>query len=123
MDVRLSDAELEVMEALWSAGQPLSATDVADRCPADRQWSLATVKSLLSRLLTKQAIEPRPEGRRFLYSPLVDRDAYVGAESRRFVGRMFGGRLSPLIAQMAEEEALDDADVAEIEALLRRLKS
>ena len=123
MDVRLSDAELEVMEVLWGAGSALSATDVAGRVPAERRWSLATVKSLISRLLAKQAIEPRPDGRRFLYSPALDRDSYVGAESRRFVSRLHGGRLSPLIAQMAEEEALDDEDVAEIEALLRKLKS
>ncbi|MEO7603180.1 MAG: BlaI/MecI/CopY family transcriptional regulator [Sphingomicrobium sp.] len=123
MDVRLSDAELDVMEALWESTGPMSATDVAAKVPAERHWSLATVKSLLSRLLAKQAIEPAREGRRFLYSPRVDRDSYVGAESRRFVTRLFGGKLSPLIAQMAEEEALDDADVAEIEALLRRLKS
>ena len=49
-------------------------------------------------------------------------NSYVGAESRRFVTRLFGGKLSPLIAQMAEEEALDDADVAEIEALLREFQ-
>ena len=122
MDVRLSDAELDVMEALWGSPDPMSATDVAAKVPADRHWSLATVKSLLSRLLAKQAIEPARDGRRFLYSTRVDRDSYVGAESRRFVTRLFGGKLSPLIAQMAEEEALDDADVAEIEALLRSLK-
>src|SRR5688572_16435384 len=116
MDVRLSDAELDVMEALWDAPGPLSATDVADKVAAQRHWSLATVKSLLSRLLAKQAIEPARDGRRFLYTPLIQRDSYVGAESRRFVGRLFGGKLSPLIAQMAEEEALDDNDVAEIEA-------
>lgn len=123
MDVRLSDAELDVMEALWDAPGPLSATDVADKVAAERHWSLATVKSLLSRLLAKQAIEPARDGRRFLYTPLIQRESYVGAESRRFVGRLFGGKLSPLIAQMAEEEALDDNDVAEIEALLRRLKA
>jgi predicted transcriptional regulator len=123
MDIRLSDAELEVMEALWDSPAPLSATEVAERVPADRHWSLATVKSLLSRLLAKQAIEPARDGRRFLYTTLIERDSYVGAESRRFVTRLFGGKLSPLIAQMAEEEAIDDADVAEIEALLRRLKA
>lgn len=123
MDVRLSEAELDVMEALWASPSPLSATEVAERVPDERQWSLATVKSLLSRLLAKQAIAPAPDGRRFLYSPLIDRDTYVGAESRRFVGRLFGGKLSPLIARMADGEALDDDDVAEIEALLRRLKS
>ena len=123
MDVRLSDAELEVMEVLWGAAACLSATDIAAQVAPERRWSLATVKSLLSRLLAKQAIEPRPDGRRFLYSPAVDRESYVGAESRRFVSRLHGGKLSPLIAQMAEEETLDDDDVAEIEALLRKLKS
>ncbi len=122
MDVRLSDAELEVMEVLWGAAASLSATDIAAQVAPERRWSLATVKSLLSRLLAKQAIEPRPDGRRFLYSPALDRESYVGAESRRFVTRLHGGKLSPLIAQMAEEEALDDDDVAEIEALLKRLK-
>ena len=122
MDVRLSDAELEVMEVLWGAAAALSATDIAAKVAPERRWSLATVKSLLSRLLAKQAIEPRPDGRRFLYSPALDRESYVGAESRRFVSRLHGGKLSPLIAQMAEDETLDDDDVAEIQALLSRLK-
>lgn len=123
MDVRLSDAELDVMHVLWAAAQPLSATDVAERISDDRPWTLATVKTLLSRLLAKRAVAPAKDGRRFLYSPSIEKDAYVGAESRRFVGRMFGGKLSPLIAQMAEDETLDAADLAEIEALLKRLKS
>ena len=123
MNVRLSEAELEVMEVLWAASTPLGATEVAERVPSDRQWSLATVKTLLSRLLAKSAIAPARDGRRFLYSPVIDRAGYVGAESRRFVERMFGGRLSPLIAQLAGDEALDDSDIAEIEALLRKLKS
>jgi BlaI family transcriptional regulator, penicillinase repressor len=123
MDVRLSEAELEVMEVLWASAHPLGATEVAAAVPNDRQWSLATVKTLLSRLLAKGAIEPARDGRRFLYAPRIRRDAYVGAESRRFVSRLFGGRLSPLIAQLAEDEALDADDVAEIEALLKRLKS
>ncbi|MEO7564664.1 MAG: BlaI/MecI/CopY family transcriptional regulator [Sphingomicrobium sp.] len=123
MDIRLSDAELAVMEALWSAARPVTAAEVADAISEDRNWSLATVKSLLSRLLAKQAIEPAKDGRRFLYTPTIVRDRFVGAESRRFVGRMFGGRLSPLIARLAEDEALDDTDIAEIEALLARLKS
>jgi predicted transcriptional regulator len=122
MEMRLSDAELCVMEVLWSAGQPLTSNEVAERVPADRAWSFATVKSLLSRLLAKKAVEPAKDGRRFLYSPAVEREPYVAAESRRFVTRLFGGRLSPLFARLAQDEALDDADLAEIEALIRELR-
>jgi predicted transcriptional regulator len=122
MDLRLSDAEHVVMEVLWSARGPLTASEIAERVPADRDWSFATVKSLLSRLLAKQAVTPAKDGRRFLYSPAVEREPYVAAESRRFVTRLFGGKLSPLFARLAEEEALDDDDLAQIEAILRELR-
>jgi predicted transcriptional regulator len=122
MDLRLSDAELCVMEVLWSAGQPLTAAEIAGRVPADRGWSFATVKSLLSRLLSKGGVSPAKDGRRFLYSPAIDRKPYVAAESRRFVTRLFGGKLSPLFARLAEEEALDDDDLAEIEAMVKELR-
>ena len=123
MDVRISDAELDVMEALWGASQPLTAAEVAERIDPDRGWTLATVKTMLSRLAVKGALKHREDGRRFLYSPAIQRDAYVGNESRRFVERLFGGRLSPLVASLADEQALDDEDIAAIEALLRELKS
>ena len=123
MDVRISDAELEVMEVLWASDSPITATDIAERIPSQRGWSLATVKTMLSRLSAKGAIDYREEGRRYLYSAAVARDSYVGKESRRFVDQLFGGRLSPLVARLAEEDALDDDDIAAIEAILKELKS
>ena len=123
MDIRISDAELEVMEVLWASGEPMTATDVADRIPAERNWSLPTIKTMLSRLNAKGAITYREENRRYLYSAAVARDSYVGKESRRFVDQLFGGRLSPLVARLAEEDALDADDIAAIEAILKELKS
>ncbi len=122
MDMRISDAELEVMEILWAARRPLTATQVAERIAADRGWSLATVKTLLSRLSAKRAIEFTEEGRRYLYSAAIARDSYVRRESRRFVDQLFGGRLSPLVARLAEEDALEEEDIAAIEKILKELR-
>jgi len=123
MDRRISDAELQVMEVLWAANGPLTATEVADRIDPERGWSLATVKTMLSRLAAKGALSHREDGRRYIYSAEIERDSYVGIESRRFVDRLFGGRLSPLVARLAEEDVLDDDDIAAIEAILKELKS
>ncbi|HYX47287.1 MAG TPA: BlaI/MecI/CopY family transcriptional regulator [Sphingomicrobium sp.] len=122
MDTRISDAELEVMEVLWSSPRPLTATDVAERISPERAWSLATVKTMLSRLSAKGVIRFTEEGRRYLYAAAIARDSYVGRESRRFVDQLFGGRLSPLVARLAEEQALDEDDIAAIEQILRELK-
>ncbi len=122
MQEKISDAELAILEILWRDA-PLTATDVAARIPSDRDWTLTTVKTLLSRLLAKAAIEHRADGRRFLYSPLVERQHYVARESRRLVDRFFGGKFMPLVAHLAEQEKLSDTDIAEIERLLQELKS
>jgi predicted transcriptional regulator len=119
---RISDAELAIMEVLWEEA-PLTATDVSSRVAARRDWSLATVKTLLSRLVAKEAVGHHLDGRRFLYSPLVERDAYVAGESRRLVDRFFGGKLMPLVAHLAEQERLSDDEITEIERILREMKS
>jgi len=35
---------------------------------------------------------------------------------------MFGGRLSPLVARLAEQDALDEDDIAAIRKILKDLK-
>ena len=118
---RITEAEQAVMEALW-ARSPLTANEVADAVAPARGWSLPTVKTLLSRLVAKQAVETEPQGKRFLYSPLIARADYAAGESRRLVDRLFAGSAAGLFAHLAEAEALSDADLSEIERLLQDLK-
>ena len=118
---RISEAEHAVMEVLWEE-QPLTAAEVAERAGPKRGWSVHTVKTLLSRLLAKGAISHEADGRRFLYRPAIERDSYVGRESEKLVDRLFGGRVTPMIAQLAERRTLSPEDIAELEALLKELK-
>ena len=122
MAERISDAEHAVMEVLWT-DSPLTAQDVAERVDPARGWSANTVKTLLGRLLAKSAIAHEEDGRRYRYRPLVARGDYVAGESRRLIDRLFGGKLTPLVAHLAERDQLTAQDVAEIEALLRDLKA
>lgn len=118
---RISEAEHAVMEVLWEKS-PQTAAEVCEKVCEDRDWSMPTVKTLLSRLVAKGAVSTQPDGRRFLYTPLLGRSDYVGGESRRLVDRLFGGRAAPLFAHLAETEALTDDDIAEIERLLREMR-
>ncbi|MEA3388321.1 BlaI/MecI/CopY family transcriptional regulator [Sphingobium sp. CCH11-B1] len=122
MSEKISEAELVVMEALWEQS-PLTAAEVADRVTQDRDWSVQTVKTLLSRLMAKDVIGADQDGRRFLYHPLVARDDYVAGESGRLVNRLFGGRVSPLVAQLASQDQLTAEDIAELEEILKGLRS
>jgi BlaI family transcriptional regulator, penicillinase repressor len=118
---RISDAEHAVMEALWTR-HPLTAAEVCDHVCGQRDWSMATVKTLLARLVAKGAVATEPDGRRFLYSPVLERQSWAGAESRRLVDRLFGGSAASLFAHLAQAEALDERDLNEIEQLLQELR-
>lgn len=118
---RISEAEHAVMEVLWQRS-PQTAADVCESVCKQRGWSIPTVKTLLSRLVQKGALATEPDGRRYLYTPLIARSAYVGTESKRLVERLFGGRAAPLFAHLAEAEALTPDDIAEIERLLQEMK-
>jgi BlaI family penicillinase repressor len=122
MSERISEAEHAVMEVLWDKS-PLTAQEVVERIPATRDWTANTVKTLLGRLLAKNIIAHEEEGRRYRYRPMVARGDYVAGESRRLMDRLFGGKLTPLVAHLAERDEITDQDIAEIEALLKDLKS
>jgi BlaI family penicillinase repressor len=118
---KISEAEMQLLQLLWDES-PLGATELAGRVSADRGWTLTTVKTLLSRLVSKGAITAKPQGRKFLYAPAIDRDDVAATQARGLIDRLFGGRVSPLVAQLAEQKQLDPDDIAELEAIIRSLK-
>lgn len=120
-DAKLSDAELELMAILWTRS-PLAASEIIDSAPRERDWSATTVKTMLSRLVEKGALRAEADGRRFLYSPLVERDCVAADQAGRLVDRLFGGRLSPLVAELAARRDLSEEDVAELEKLVKGLR-
>ena len=86
---RLPDAELEVMQAVWSLEAPVTAAEVQRKVPSD--WKATSVLTFLSRLCDKGFLSCEKEGRQNLYTPCVTREDYLQRESRSFVERMCGG--------------------------------
>ena len=115
--MNISDAEAEVMAVLWQSS-PLAAEDVAALLADKQDWQLATVKTLLNRLLKKGAVSAEQEGRRYLYAPLLARADWVHAESSGLLDRLFGGSLAPLVANFSSKRKLKAADVAALKKLI-----
>ena len=121
MSLQITPAELEIMKALWK--QPgIGASEIVDALDGEQDWSPRTVKTLLSRLVEKGALETAAEGRRYLYRPLIDKRDYQKKEAGQLIDKLFGGRAAPLVAQLADARGLSEDDIEELEALLGRLK-
>jgi predicted transcriptional regulator len=99
--IHITEAESEVMAALWRLG-PLSPARLIATVSASRDWRKATVKTLLGRLMQKQAVRSERDDGRLIYRPLIDRHAYVAAEVQALVDRLFDGDPAKLAALLTE---------------------
>ena len=118
--MQISEAESVVMDVLWRTS-PLAAEDVVAALGDAQQWQEATIKTLLNRLLNKGAIAATRDGRRFLYSPVLQRDDWVHGESQCLIERLFGGRVAPLVAHFSQHDKLSPADIAALRKLLEEI--
>lgn len=116
----VSDAEAMVMEVLWESS-PRSAEEVIAALAESTGWAEPTIKTLLNRLLNKGAINALKDGRRYLYSPVLRREAWVQQQSEGLLERLFGGRVAPLVAHFSERGKLSAADIAELKRLVSEL--
>jgi BlaI family transcriptional regulator, penicillinase repressor len=119
--MRISEAESQVMEVFWAARRPLSADDVVAAMDNDRDWSAGTIRTFLARLAKKGVLAATPDGRRYLYRPLIRREEYVHDQSRRLIDRLFGGRIAPFVTQFSERQDLSREEVEELKRLVERL--
>ncbi|MBV7534581.1 BlaI/MecI/CopY family transcriptional regulator [Duganella sp. sic0402] len=118
--VHISEAESQVMEVLWR-GSPRTAEEVVTELSDQQAWQVATIKTLLNRLLKKGAVRAEKDGRRFLYSPLLTRDQWLVTETGSMVQRLFGGRIAPLVAHFGQHGKLSASDLDELKRLVDEL--
>ena len=116
----ISEAESVVMEVLWNES-PLSAEDIVATLAKTSDWQEPTIKTLLNRLLKKNAIAAERDGRRYLYRPLLQREDYIHAASKGLLDRLFNGRVAPLVAHFSDRHKLSKKDVAELKRLIEEI--
>ena len=115
---KISGTEWEIMKVVW-AGAPCAAGEVISRLEAEgRSWHPKTVKTFLTRLVSKGVLGFQKEGRAYLYLPLVKREDCVAAESESFLTRVFGGSLKPMLAHFVDNKKLSRTEILELRKLL-----
>lgn len=117
--VSISEAESRVLAVLWREGSSTSERVIA--ALAQENWEVSTIKTLLARLRRKRAIRARKEGRRYVYSAVLTREQWITRESEGLLGRLFGGRIAPLVQHFSQHRKLSKDDIAELRRLIEEL--
>ncbi|MCI8422400.1 MAG: BlaI/MecI/CopY family transcriptional regulator [Lawsonibacter sp.] len=114
---KISGSELEVLEVLWQAGEPLPVSAVRTRLEEERGWDGSTIKTLLRRLCEKGVVTAEKRGV-FYYWPLLSREAYQAWSTRSLIQRVYQGSAKELVASLVRADQLTLQDLEELRAIL-----
>ena len=119
---KISMAESRILDVLWRAEKPMAVEEIAEVLSArEAGWTEGTVRTLITRLKKKKAVTATKEVRRLFYRPLMDRAAFLRAESASLVDRLFDGQIGSFVTHFTEDRELSKAQIAELQALIDRL--
>ena len=115
---KITDSELEVMKLLWCAKDALPVTAIREQLQESKGWEPATIKTLISRLVSKGAV--RQEKRNvYYYSPVITEKEYSTWATKDLITRIFNGKASDLIASLVDSNGLSQEDLAELRDMFR----
>lgn len=115
MDIVFTDRELDIMAALWDAGE---ATVADVRARVRDELAYTTVQTVLRILEEKGYVAHREEGRAHVFYPLVEREAAGTSALERLRRKLFGGSAELLLTQVVADRDLSPDELRRMQALL-----
>ncbi|KWX77187.1 CopY family transcriptional regulator [Paenibacillus riograndensis] len=112
---KLSDTELELMEAIWVSTPPVTSTELLNMfAQKGRDWKAQTISTFLSRLVDKGVLTVTRHGRLNKYVPSISPEEYKLIEAQHVLDGLYQGSVKNLISAMYDGDKLSDQDIDEL---------
>jgi BlaI family penicillinase repressor len=119
--VELTEAEWAIIKTIWRI-EPTTAPAVQEALAKQTGWTYSTVRTFMDRMTAKGLLKADKRGKVTLFTSAITRDEAQRGELLYALKHAFNGALTPMVQCLLESQKLSDADLAELEALLRQRK-
>jgi len=115
---KITGSELEIMKLLWRAEDALPVTEIREKLQKSKGWEPATIKTLISRLVSKGVV--RQEKRNvYFYSPIITEKEYSKWATEDLVTRLYNGKVRDLVAALVSSDGLTQEDLDELRQMFK----
>lgn len=118
---KLSDAELAVMEVLWS-GHEFVLGELVDALKHKKKWSRNTVHTYLTRMEKKALVKINRSQEPHLYSYVLTKDEYLKEERNHLLNRAYQGSVSDLISAFLKDSKITPEEKEELNKILDEME-
>ena len=118
--VKLNASEWNVLNCLWEE-HPRTVMQLVADLERSVGWAKSTTITTLRRMEEKGLVSVEQAGRSKSYTPAVEREQAVTAETRSFLDRVYRGSVGLMMSAMAKRQELSAVEVAELRAILDQI--
>ena len=111
--MRLSEAELEIMEQIWKLGRPVTAAELAGPLQ-QKGWKPTTLLTFLARMAAKGALKVEKRGKQNVYTACVSSEQYRAAEAQELLTKLYSGNVKSMVAALYDGNALSGDQLNEL---------
>ncbi|MBE6899171.1 MAG: BlaI/MecI/CopY family transcriptional regulator [Ruminococcaceae bacterium] len=119
---RLGDGELEVMQAIWEAKEPVSAGSILEKVKKKRTWGLSTLMTVLGRLIEKGYLSVDKTSGNNIYSPVISEKDYKNKEGCSFLEKVYGNSLSAFVTSLYDGGNIKNEELEELQKFIESAK-
>jgi BlaI family penicillinase repressor len=119
--MKFSNTEWQIMNALWKRN-PATAREVIEQIPGEVKWAYTTVKTMLTRLVAKEAVSEHKRGNTSFYEPLVKKEQAQGRAVASFFNRVLDGAVEPVMHFLIKEKKISKKEREELIRMLQENK-
>lgn len=119
---KLPDAEFEVMKAIWSGNPPMTANEIMQQLPDEKEWRVQTLISLLTRLAGRGFLTSEKIGKERVYSPLIEKEEYLKFETDSFMEKVHQNSFLSFMTTLYEDNKINDNDLSELSDWINKQK-
>lgn len=117
-NIKISDAELEVMRILWREDQALSLSDIRTELSEKMGWETSTIATFLRRLQKKGAVSVQEKEVHY-YIPNITKEEYTALKKRSLIDKLYDGSTKNFVAALCQAGELTEADIDELKMYFR----
>jgi len=117
MEIKITDAELEIMRILWRENRPLKVIEFRGELEQSKGWNKSTTQTLVTHLRDKGIIEPAERYGVARYVPIITEDEYILSEEKAVLEKF--GSAKKLAIAMVRNGHLTDTDIDELHSFFK----
>lgn len=107
------------MRIIWTAGE-ISSNEIITLIQSKKNWSESTVKTLLRRLVNKDALTTVKEGRKFIYSSQIDESSAIDQITDDTFSRLCDMKKGNEIIKLISSTTLSEKDIQTMQEILSK---